>query len=155
MVVKKKAKSRVKTTVKKAKTARKTTVKRAKTATKAKTVKRAKTATKAKTVKRAKTATKAKTVKKAKTARKSTGKRTSGLTTMTYSVSEDLQAVVGGKTLTRPEIVKKLWVYIKANKCQDTKNRRLIVPDAKLSKVIGSKPVDMMKLAGLLSKHIK
>ncbi|MEI8301443.1 MAG: SWIB/MDM2 domain-containing protein [Chlamydiota bacterium] len=143
MVVKKKAKSRVKTTVKKAKTARKTTVKRAKTVKKAKTVKRAKTVKKAKTVKRA------------KTARKTTGKRTSGLTTLTYSVSEDLQAIVGGKTLTRPEIVKKLWAYIKANKCQDTKNRRLIVPDAKLSKVIGSKPVDMMKLAGLLSKHIK
>ncbi|MBM3191191.1 MAG: hypothetical protein FJZ63_00880 [Chlamydiae bacterium] len=74
---------------------------------------------------------------------------------MTYTVSADLQAIVGGKTLTRPEIVKKIWAYIKAHKCQDTKNRRMIVPDAKLSKVIGSRPIDMMKLAGCLSKHIK
>ena len=74
---------------------------------------------------------------------------------MTYTVSEDLQAIVGAKTLTRPEIVKKLWAYIKSNKCQDALKKRIINPDAKLSKVIGSKPVDMMKLAGLLSKHIK
>lgn len=79
----------------------------------------------------------------------------SGLTKMTYTVSEELQAVVGAKTLTRPEIVKKLWAYIKSNKCQDAQKKRIINPDAKLSKVIGSKPVDMMKLAGLLSKHIK
>ncbi len=31
----------------------------------------------------------------------------------------------------------------------------MIVPDKKLSEVIGKKPVDMLKLAGALSKHIK
>jgi chromatin remodeling complex protein RSC6 len=30
----------------------------------------------------------------------------------------------------------------------------MIVPDQKLSEVIGKKPVDMLKLAGLLNKHI-
>lgn len=88
-------------------------------------------------------------------AKKKTGaKRKSGLSQTTYSLSPELQAVVGAKKLTRPQIVKKLWLYIKARKCQDTKNRRLIVPDAKLAEVIGKKPVDMLKLAGLLSKHI-
>ena len=57
--------------------------------------------------------------------------------------------------MTGPQIVKKLWVYIKAHKCQDAKNRRMIVPDRKLEDVIGKKPVDMLKLAGILSKHIK
>ncbi len=57
--------------------------------------------------------------------------------------------------MTRPQVVKKLWVYIKAHKCQDAKNRRMINPDKKLSEVIGKKPVDMLKLAGCLSKHIK
>jgi chromatin remodeling complex protein RSC6 len=95
--------------------------------------------------------------KKRKTkAKKKTGaKRKSGLTQTTYSLSPELQAVVGSKSLTRPQVVKKLWAYIKAHKCQDTKNRRLIVPDRKLAEVIGKKPVDMLKLAGLLSKHIK
>jgi hypothetical protein len=61
---------------------------------------------------------------------------------------------VGSKKLTRPQIVKGLWTYIKAKKCQDTKNKRLINPDDKLSEVLGKKPVDMLKLAGLISKHI-
>ena len=91
-----------------------------------------------------------KAVKKVKSARKP-----SGLTKMKYSVSDELQAIVGEKSLTRPEIVKKLWAYIKAHKCQDATNKRMINPDAKLSKVLGNKPVDMLKLAGHISKHIK
>lgn len=82
-------------------------------------------------------------------------RKKAGLTQITYGVSEDLYAIVGSKQLTRPQIVKKLWEYIKAKKCQDTKNRRMIVPDEKLSKVIGNKPVDMLKLATHLNKHIK
>jgi DNA topoisomerase I len=94
--------------------------------------------------------------KKKTTAKKKTGvKKKSGLTQTTYALSPELQAVVGAKSLTRPQVVKKLWAYIKAHKCQDTKNRRLICPDKKLAEVIGNKPVDMLKLAGLLSKHIK
>lgn len=94
--------------------------------------------------------------KKATKARKKTGsKKKSGLTQQTYALSSELQAVVGTSKLTRPQIVKKLWAYIKAHKCQDTKNRRMICPDKKLSEVIGKKPVDMLKLAGLLNKHIK
>lgn len=82
-------------------------------------------------------------------------KRQSKLMQTTYTVSPELQAVVGGKTMTRPQIVKKLWEYIKKHKCQDTKNKRMINPDKTLAEVIGSRSVDMLKLAGLLSKHIK
>jgi chromatin remodeling complex protein RSC6 len=82
-------------------------------------------------------------------------RKKSGLTQTTYAVSEELQVIVGSKQLTRPQIVKKLWEYIKAKKCQDAKNRRMINPDEKLSKVIGSRPVDMLKLATHLNKHIK
>lgn len=91
----------------------------------------------------------------AKKKKKTATKKKSGLTTMTYSLSADLQEIVGSKSLTRPQVVKKLWAYIKAHKCQDPKNRRMIRPDSKLSKVIGNKPVDMLKLAGHLNKHIK
>ncbi len=98
-----------------------------------------------------KTAVRKKTAAKKKPATK----RKSGLTQMTYTVSPELQAIIGAKTATRPMIIKKLWVYIKAKKCQDVKNKRLIVPDASLAKVIGTKPVDMLKLAGCLNKHIK
>lgn len=92
---------------------------------------------------------------KKKTTKKAAGKKKSGLTTMTYSLSAELQEIVGAKSLTRPQVVKKLWAYIKAHKCQDPKNRRMIRPDTKLAKVIGNKPVDMLKLATFLNKHIK
>lgn len=74
---------------------------------------------------------------------------------MTCAVSPELAAIVGSGRLTRPQIVKKLWVYIKSHKCQDAKKRRMINPDAKLSAVLGKKPIDMLKIAGALSKHIK
>lgn len=123
--------------------------------------KKAKTAAKKPAAK--KSAAKKPAVKKAamkkpaakKPAKKSGAKRTSGLNQTTYSLSPELQAIVGAKSLTRPQIVKKMWEYIKSRKCQDAKNKRLIVPDSKLAAVIGSKPVDMLKLAGCLSKHIK
>lgn len=100
-----------------------------------------------------KKAAKKKVVKKAKKTVVKT-KRKSGLMQLNYGVSESLAAIIGTKTSTRPQIIKKLWVYIKANKCQDVKNRRMINPDQKLSEVIGKKPVDMLKLATFLNKHI-
>lgn len=73
-----------------------------------------------------------------------------------YTLSSELQAVVKEEKLSRPEVVKKMWEYIKKHNCQDKKNKRLIIPDAKLAKVFGSKePIDMLKLAGLLTPHLQ
>jgi DNA topoisomerase-1 len=70
-------------------------------------------------------------------------------------LSKELQEIVGAKELSRPEVVKKVWDYIKEHNLQDPKNKRTIVPDDKLGKVLGGKKgIDMMKLSGLLSKHI-
>ena len=71
-------------------------------------------------------------------------------------ISDDLAAVVGAGPLPRTEIIKKLWAYIKKNKCQDEQNKRNIIPDEKLAKVFGSKkPIDMFKMTKEVSKHIK
>lgn len=93
--------------------------------------------------------------KKAAVKKKAAPKRKSGLAQTSYELSEELAAIVGGKKMTRPQVVKKIWVYIKAKKLQDAKNRRMINPDEKLGQVIGKKPVDMLKLAGHINKHIK
>lgn len=70
--------------------------------------------------------------------------------------SDDLEDVVGPGPLPRTEIIKKLWAYIKKNGCQDQKNKRNIIPDAKLAKVFGSKnPIDMFQMTKKVSKHIK
>lgn len=71
-----------------------------------------------------------------------------------YTLSKELQAVVEAKELSRPEVTKKIWVYIKAHNLQDPKNKRRIIPDALLSKVIGKSPIDMMQLGKALSKHL-
>ncbi len=72
-----------------------------------------------------------------------------------YDLSPELAAIVGKEPLSRPEVVKKTWEYIKEHNCQDSKNKRLINPDALLEKVFGSKEaIDMMKLSGILNKHV-
>jgi DNA topoisomerase-1 len=72
-----------------------------------------------------------------------------------YQLSKDLSDLLGVTSLSRPEVTKQLWVYIKAHNLQDPKNKRMIKPDAKLSKIIGKNPIDMMKLSGFLNKHLK
>ncbi|HUM66296.1 MAG TPA: SWIB/MDM2 domain-containing protein [Chitinophagaceae bacterium] len=70
------------------------------------------------------------------------------------SPSSDLAAVIGSKAVPRTEAVKKIWDYIKANKLQDSKNKRMINADAKLKPVFGGKgQVSMFDMAKFLSKH--
>ena len=69
--------------------------------------------------------------------------------------SAALAAVVGSKAVPRTEVVKKIWVYIKANKLQDKTNRRMINADDKLKVVFGGKAqVSMFDMAKHLSKHL-
>ena len=71
-------------------------------------------------------------------------------------ISEELAAVVGKGPLPRTEVTKKLWKYIKANRCQDPKNLRNIIPDEKLAKVFGGtkKAVNMFEMTKLINKHL-
>ena len=57
-------------------------------------------------------------------------------------VSETLAEVVGKGPMPRTEVTKKLWDYVKKHKLQDTKNKRMINPDQKLTKVFGSSQID-------------
>ncbi len=93
--------------------------------------------------------------RKTKAKAKKTKRKSSGLTQLQYHLSPELADVVGTKKATRPQVVKKIWVYIKAKKLQDTKHRRIINPDAKLGEVLGRRPIDMLKMAGAISKHLK
>jgi upstream activation factor subunit UAF30 len=66
-----------------------------------------------------------------------------------------LAAIVGDKPIPRTEITKKLWAYIKKNKLQDAKNRRMINADDKLKLVFGGKKqVSMFEMTKLVQKHI-
>lgn len=69
-------------------------------------------------------------------------------------ISAALEDIVGKGPMGRTDITKKIWAYIKKNDLQVANDRRKIKPDAKLSKIIGSSPIDMMKLQTHLKKHI-
>lgn len=56
--------------------------------------------------------------------------------------------------LPRPEVVKKLWEYIKAHNLQDPKDKRFILCDEKLQKLFNRPRVNCFKMAKYLSAHI-
>lgn len=68
---------------------------------------------------------------------------------------EALAAVVGNKPLSRPQVVKGLWEYIKKNGLQDEKNKRMINADEKLQKVFnGKKQVNMFEMQKFVGGHL-
>jgi chromatin remodeling complex protein RSC6 len=70
--------------------------------------------------------------------------------------SAALAEVVGSKPIPRTEVTKKLWAYIKKNKLQDAKNKRMIKADEALKPVFGGKSsVNMFEMTKLVSKHLK
>ena len=70
-------------------------------------------------------------------------------------LSGELEAVVGKGPMPRSEVVKKLWMYIKKNNLQDSKNKRNINADASLKVVFGGKgTVNMFEMTKLVSKHL-
>ena len=68
--------------------------------------------------------------------------------------SAALAAVIGPEAVSRPQVVKKLWDYIKANNLQDATNKRNINADTKLLAVFGKPQVTMFELAGIVGKHL-
>jgi len=70
--------------------------------------------------------------------------------------SDTLGAVVGTKPIPRTEVTKRLWAYIKKNKLQDAKNKRMIKSDDTLKPVFGGKStVNMFEMTKLVNKHLK
>lgn len=70
--------------------------------------------------------------------------------------SAALSEVVGSKPIPRTEVTKRLWAYIKKNKLQDAKNKRMIKSDATLKPIFGGKAtVNMFEMTKLVSKHLK
>ncbi len=68
--------------------------------------------------------------------------------------SKELAAVVGSEPLPRPEVVKKVWDYIKSNNLQNPENKREIVADDKLRAVFGTDRVTMFEMNKHLSRHL-
>lgn len=71
-------------------------------------------------------------------------------------LSEELEAVTGKGPMSRGEVVKKLWEYIKKHDLQNPANKRNILADDKLKVLFGGKgEVTMFEMTKLVSPHLK
>ena len=90
-----------------------------------------------------------------KSAGKPTGRKANPALMKPLQPSKELAAVVGSKPLPRPEVVSKVWEYIKKHGLQDKKEKRNINADDKLGAVFGGKKtVTMFEMTKLVNKHL-
>ena len=96
------------------------------------------------------------TAKRQKTKQASDKPRKPSALLKKMKLSEKLQAVCGGETtLSRPEVLKKIWEYIHANKLKDPEDGRRILCDDKLKAVTdGVESVSNMGINKYLSAHL-
>lgn len=70
-------------------------------------------------------------------------------------LSAELEAVVGKGPMSRPQVVKKLWEYIKKHDLQNPQNKRNILADDLLLPLFGGKKeVTMFEMTKLVSPHL-
>ena len=67
-----------------------------------------------------------------------------------YKISEDLAEFLGVKKISRGQMMKKVWKFIKKHGLNEG---RTINPDKKLAKIIGKKSIDMFKMVKKLNAH--
>jgi upstream activation factor subunit UAF30 len=71
------------------------------------------------------------------------------------NLSSELEAVVGKGPMSRGEVVKQIWAYIKKNDLQNPSNKRNILADEKLKPLFGGKgEVTMFEMTKLVSGHL-
>jgi chromatin remodeling complex protein RSC6 len=70
------------------------------------------------------------------------------------NVSSDLQKVVGESKMSRPQVTKKVWEYIKDNDLQNPEDKRNIMADSTLKPIFGKEEVTMFEMTSLISKHL-
>ena len=91
-----------------------------------------------------------------KTVKKKSGRKPNAAFMAPVTPSATLAPVVGAKPIPRTEVTKRLWLYIKKNKLQDQKNKRMIKADVTLKAVFGGKAtVNMFEMTKLVNKHLK
>jgi SWIB/MDM2 domain len=70
-------------------------------------------------------------------------------------VSSELEAVVGAGPMTRAEVTKRIWDYIKANNLQNPSNKRNVLADEKLRTIFKKDEATMFEMTKLVNAHLK
>jgi len=71
-----------------------------------------------------------------------------------FNLSYSLADVCGESQLSRPQVVKQLWKYIKGNELQDPADKRQILCDDKLHAVFKQDKINMFSMNKLLGSHL-
>lgn len=70
-------------------------------------------------------------------------------------LSPELEAVIGSGPMTRAEVTKKIWDYIKQKNLQNPSNKRNVLADEKLRAIFGKDEVTMFEMTKLVNTHLK
>ena len=90
--------------------------------------------------------------KKASSSKKQ--KRTNSAFNRPMQLSTKLAQLLGTDTLSRPQVVKHIWEYIKTHELQDPKDKRFILCDEALEKIFKQKRVSSFGMNSTLSLHL-
>lgn len=72
-----------------------------------------------------------------------------------YRLSDELMAVVGKRVLPRPQVTQALWAYIRENNLQNPQDKREIMCDDQLSRVMGGQQkVTMFSMNKYITPHM-
>jgi chromatin remodeling complex protein RSC6 len=69
-------------------------------------------------------------------------------------LSPELEAVIGSGPMTRAEVTKKIWDYIKQKNLQNPSNKRNVLADEKLRAIFGKDEVTMFEMTKLVNTHL-
>ena len=65
-----------------------------------------------------------------------------------------MSALLEVDRLSRPQVVKQLWVYIKDHELQNPSNKREILCDDRMRLVFNSDKIDMFKMNKVLGQYV-
>ncbi|EGS24100.1 uncharacterized protein CTHT_0000310 [Thermochaetoides thermophila DSM 1495] len=71
-----------------------------------------------------------------------------------FNLSYPLQELTGETQLSRPQVVKKLWDYIKEKDLQDPNDKRQIICDSKLQAIFKQEKINMFSMNKLLGNQL-
>jgi len=72
------------------------------------------------------------------------------------TISQELAAIIGLKTASKTQVLKRIWKYVKERKLQDEGKgiSSVVHPDDKLAKVLGKNAINAFQMAVPLMKHV-
>jgi upstream activation factor subunit UAF30 len=89
----------------------------------------------------------------AKPSRKDTAKKNLGTP---LKISSELANIIGteqDELVSRPQVTKKLWAYIKEKNLQDPRNKQWFTPDNKMAVIFGTRKIKCFSMAKYLKNH--